>query len=220
MLAAIINATTPAGAIRLTPRGWGTAARVTAWTTILFIIHGNWGCHNRGRGCTLSLKRGLTCFFFRLQAGSFSCLFFSTTIVFGAAALFLAIGFARLFFPATRFFQRGKAGFFCLAQQLGLQFLARQLGLWRTRRGRRRRSLSDGLWCDRGRFRLRGGRGRRGLCRLLSFAFAWFPQNAATLYFHHNGVRPPMAEALLDLAGFHRPLDSKRCAHAQLRFVV
>ncbi len=115
MLATIINAAAPAGAIWLTSRCRGTATRVTAWTTIFFIIHSNWGCHNGSRSRTFSLKRGLTRFFFRLQAGSFSRLFFSTTIIFGAAAFFLAIGFARLLFAATRFFQRGKARFFCLA---------------------------------------------------------------------------------------------------------
>ena len=125
MLAPVINAAAPAGAIRLTPRCRRPATRVTAGATIVFIIHGNWRCRNGGRGCTFRFKRGLTCLFFSVQTGSFSCLFFGAAIIFSAAALFLAIGFACLLFATTGLFKRGKAGFLCLAQQLGLQFLTR-----------------------------------------------------------------------------------------------
>lgn len=189
MLAAIVNATATIGTLGLTTGGGCPTTGVAAWAAIIFIISHRGRSSNRRRGRPFRFKRGLARIFFRLQTGRFCRFFFSAAVFFSATTFFIAIGLARLFFAAAGFFQRGETGLFGFAQQLGLQFLTRQLRLRRWGGLRRRRRLSSGCRSDRRRFRLRRSGGRcRNLCRLLRFTLAWFPQNAATLYFHHNGV--------------------------------
>jgi hypothetical protein len=101
--------------------------------------------------------------------------------------------------------ERCHAGFLGLTKKLCLDFLARKLGrCWSLGRSWR-------WWWRRRRFDL-GFNDRR------SFSFSRFAEDAAALDFHDNSILSPMAEALLDLASFDRPLDSKRCAHAQFWF--
>ena len=133
-------------------------------------------------------------------------------IFLGAAALFLLRFEPVTLFAATRFLERVHARFLGFAQQLGLQFLAGQQRVaGRDGRGCRRRcrarSLGDG----------RGGRGRFHHGR---FGRTTGAEDTAALHFDHDGVRPPVAEALLDLAGLDRALQPKRLTHPEFRLFV
>jgi hypothetical protein len=113
----------------------------------------------------------------------------SLAIFLGAALFFLALGKALGLLAAARFLQRRHARFLGLPQQLGLHFLAaHEIG--------------------------RGDLGFRDAYRRL----AGLADDATALHLDHDGVFPPVAEALLNLTRFHSPLDAQRLA-AQNRFV-
>ncbi len=137
------------------------------------------------------------------------------------AGLFLRTGalcldrFTRdAFVAAAMLLGRVHAGLFGLAQQLGLQFEARQAGIaagCRPRRGGRRRGRGGTLRRG-GRF---GGSRFDGL-----LLFAGTAEHTAALHLHDHRIGAAMAEALLHLAGFHGALEAERRAGAQLRLVV
>jgi hypothetical protein len=181
MLATVIAAPVTVGAIRLPARRRGTAR--TARGAIIFIIgrRSRGGC--RGIGRALSFQSCLTGFLFRLKTGSFRRLFFSATIFFGATTLFVRVCPAGLFFTTAGFFERGKARFFRLAEELCLKLLAGKLRFRRTHRGRRlgRFRRANGLW--------RGGRdGRGGFGNLRGFALTRLADHTAPLDLNHHGV--------------------------------
>ena len=125
----------------------------------------------------------------------------------GAALFFLGGGVALGILAAARILERAHALLFGFAQQLRLALLRRQL-----RRGGRARRLGRAGF-DRGAGRRRvgdrrfGGRGVRA-------------EHAAALDLDHDGVRAPVAEALLHLAGLDRALQPQRLAHAEFRLFV
>jgi len=175
--------------------------------TAAFFLFLNRGSDDLGRGGRL---RGAARFFLGLEArflcGGFLCL----AVLVGAAALVLALHRADALFTAAGFLEGGEARFLRLTQQLLLKFLASGDVVLRGRlaRGSRRGGLRRRL----GRFG-----DRRGL-RRLGRRFAGPAENAALLDLDNDRIRAAVAEALFDLAGLDRALETQRRPGSKLRF--
>src|SRR4051794_30957056 len=205
----IIAAAARASRLRATRRRGVTARRAPNDRAIFLLLLrcGSLGLRRCGG------FRCLTSLFLGLLASFLSRCLFGLAIVFGAAALFLALLGAGPILAAARFLEAGEPRFLGLAEELGLHLLAGgnlfalcQLARLRSRWLRRDRSRR---WRRGHCFRLRRlGRGR----------FAGAADDAPLLDLDDHRVRAAVAEALLDLAGLDRALEAQRRPGSKLRF--
>src|SRR5207253_8486169 len=102
-----------------TARSRGMAAGAASNGALFLVLDDGRGDFGSGRRFGSALG-----FFVRLETGFFGSGFLGLAIFIGAAAFVLALRTADALLAAARFFERGKARFLGLAQQLGLKLLA------------------------------------------------------------------------------------------------
>src|SRR5262245_33255859 len=148
-----------ARASRLGPLGSRGVTAGPAMTAVVFLLLDGFDHFGRRRSL------GGTSFLFRLAAREFSALllgrFLGLAIVFGPAALFLALLDLAAVFAAASLLERGKPRFLGLAQQLGLHFLARRGFFGGCRLARGGSGGRSRLWRLLGGFAAGVGRRRR-----------------------------------------------------------
>src|SRR5438270_7912593 len=202
----MLVAAVAARACRLGPLGRrGVTAGAAGGTAFFFVLV--------DRRSDLGLRRTFgraASFLLGAETSLFGSFLFRLAILVGAAALIFALRRADAFFAAAGFFGRGEPRFLCFAQELRLKLLAAgDIVLWRRlASGRRGRS-----WLRRRLWHFGHGLGRRGRRCVARAA-----EDTALLDLDDDRVRAAVAEALLDLAGLDRALESQRGPGAKLRF--